>query len=103
MGDDTISDTTHYVDITQSPPVIAVSTANPAALDKASILSDNTDTATISGIPNPSTFQVTGPEWVNGEVLDGTLAFTTDEPGEYTITITSDHRYLDKEFTIDAN
>jgi hypothetical protein len=71
-------------------------------LDTGSILANDIDAATFSGLPNPSKYIMDGPEFASGEVLDGTLTFTTDEPGEYTITITSDHTYLDKEFTVDA-
>lgn len=62
---------------------------NAASLDVTEIDADGVDTATISGIPNPSTVTVTGPIESEQTVTDGTLEVTTNTTGEYKIKISS--------------
>lgn len=75
---DFVRDSTHYV----SAGVVTPKTASAAIIDKTTIVADGVDTATISGLPNPSLLDVNGSEVT---VTDGTLELTTSLPGSYVI------------------
>jgi len=71
---------------------------NITTIDKNTITADSTDTITISNIPTPS-FVTIGSRVE--EVIDGSLTFTIDLPGTYTVTV-SCVAYLDKTFEVIA-
>lgn len=67
-------------------------------IDKTSILANGSDAVTIKGIPDNAIARV-GTHEVT--ITDGTLTFTTDMPGEYTICLEC-FPYLEEEVTINA-
>jgi hypothetical protein len=79
-------------------PVIADRTAIAPAISKNPIDADNTDIATVSGLPY--TCEVLH-EGVAYPVTNGTFMFVADQPGTYSFTVDEPH-YLYAEFTIDA-
>lgn len=88
---------TQYYDL--ETHVITLRPAMPTIIDKAEIVADETDFATISGLPVDTQVIIRGlGEWV---VLDGVFSFTVDLPGEYTIKCIN-FPYQDKEFIVDA-
>lgn len=89
-------DSSHYI-VNDTPVPLA---AQPAVLDKTSIIADGVDAATLSGLPNPSTVTLLN-DYTETIVTDGTLVFTADVPGKYRLKVDA-FPYLDTEFTIDA-
>jgi len=79
---------------------------NPSTIDTTTITANGSSTATISSIPNPSTAFFTVPEGANPidstTIIDGTIAFSCNTIGEYTITLSS-IPHLTETFTITAS
>lgn len=71
----------------------------PGDFDKLSIVSDGVDTATLSGLPTPCTVLVDGVENV---ITDGSITFTTSEPGLYFVEV-QELEYKDKEWRLIAD
>jgi hypothetical protein len=73
----------------------------PGTWDVNSIAADGAETATLSGLPNPTMITITGPVQNAVEVIDGSLEFSTDTPGSYTVTASA-FPYLDQVTTVEA-
>jgi len=61
--------------------------------DSTTLTADNTDTVTLSGLPNPSGYNITVPEGAQiilpGTITDGSLTLKTNTSGLYTVIIDS--------------
>lgn len=76
--------------------------ANTVVSNKLQVVADGVDAVTLSSVPNPSVVLVRGiMRRQRVDVTDGTLVWTTDLPGSYTISVKSPG-YLEKEFAINA-
>ena len=73
---------------------------DPSSIDKTSITANEIDTATISGIHNPSLVIIDDETFYT--VTDGIFNFSIDTPGIYSIKIVNSE-YLEKEYTINAS
>lgn len=60
------------------------------AFDKTSIAADDTDTATLAGLPDPCTVSIDGTEY---EVTGGTLEVTSPLPATYHVEITDENAF----------
>jgi hypothetical protein len=91
--------------VTGEPPTQGVA-ARPTfsgSLDKTAISANGTDAATLSGLPNPTTVTLTGPQGRNTyTVTDGSFALTTAWPGAYRIDI-DPFPQLPASFTVNAS
>lgn len=93
----TANDATQYVAagvVTNKPPM-------GCTINKTTMLANGVDSATISGVPNPTTARVSGPASSTATVIDGTLQLTFDLPGTYKVALTSINK-LPQEFAINA-
>jgi len=68
------------------------------SINKPVIIADNSDVATVSGLPIPCTVHHDNTQYL---VTDGSFEFTADQPGAYLFQI-DEPMYLREEFTIDA-
>lgn len=91
--------TNYYVDITPSPHEVKVKEIHPLIANTATILANGVDTLTITGVHNPST--VTWPDGVVTEVTDGSISFTLDLAGSYTVKIEA-IPYINEVFDVTA-
>lgn len=66
------------------------------AFDKTSIAADDTDTATLTGLPDPCTVSIDGTEY---EVTGGTLEITSALPAIYQIEITDEAAFPAQAFS----
>lgn len=80
-------DDIQFVDVSvPGKPVILLKPALGATPDKTTVLADGVDVVTISGLPDPTSFTLTGSGVQDsGTVTDGVLALTFDTPGKYQI------------------
>lgn len=71
--------------------------------DKTFIVANGTDIAVITGLPDPCDVEISGPvEFETTPVTGGSLSFSSDVPGIYTIRITA-FPFRDFEVTIHAD
>lgn len=98
----TFDGTTHYIDITKTPPEVATKTALPAP-NKTSILGNGVDAAEWSGLPNPTSVLVSGDVTYSGVTTDGTLDLTMDAPGSCVVRLDGGAPYLVQTVTINAS
>ena len=85
-----------YVDLATLQPV--AKTVLGASLSASSVAADGVSEVTLSGLPVPFTVMINGDDVI---VDDGSLEFSTDTPGEYTIMCQS-AQYLTESFTVYA-
>jgi hypothetical protein len=84
-----VDPSTHYA----PAGVITARPANATGLDKTSVVADELDVATLTGVPNPSVVTVRAitelqvPASV--DVTDGTLALTFNRTGSYEVSVQS--------------
>jgi len=77
----------YYVDVAVMPHEAKAKTDHPLSIDKTGISALGDELATISGIHNPSI--VTWPDGVVTEETGGTISFSLDLAGEYSVKIES--------------
>ena len=91
--------TTHYVDM---PTLLLTPKADaPIVADKTTVVADEVDAVTITGIPEGSTITV-GDDPPQPTPADGGVSITFDAPGSYPVRIATPVQYLDWEMIIDA-
>lgn len=86
--------TAHYVhdgEVKPRPPM-------PATLDKTTITADDTDEATLTGLPDPCTVTI---DETTHKVTGGSLTITSPMPATYNITCRA-WPYLDGDYTLKA-
>ena len=76
---------TFYVDISTTPHEVKEKSEHQVSASKTEILADDTDIITITGLHNPST--VTWPDGIITEETTGSMSFTLDLAGNYTVEI----------------
>lgn len=84
---------THYVDISQTPPIITERPATQTTQDKPTITAGSDDYLTISGLPQPCCVTIGTEDY---DVPDGVLEWSSLLPGDYKILVTA-WPYLDWE------
>ena len=77
---------THYVDITQTPPKIVPRTPQSTAQSTSQIAADGNDTLILSDLPLPCSVRIGESTY---DVDDGVLEWSTVLAGRYPITVSS--------------
>ena len=80
-----ITPSTEYVDVA-TKTIVPRPTLTPT-ISATSVPADGTTTIDITGLPNPTDFELEGPARASGTTTDGTLQLTFDTPGTYTLTL----------------
>lgn len=88
---------THYVDVTQNPPVVTAKQANPITADKTQVTADGVDAVTFSNVPVGTIARGEQDIIVN----DGFLEMTCDTPITFRVLFLHPE-YLDISFAIAA-
>lgn len=94
------NDVTHYFDTATG--AVRAKPALGAVIDIASVLANGADAATISNLPSPTEYRVSGTAFAQGVVTDGTLALTFDATGDYRVRLRAANR-LDQEIALRAS